>query len=118
LAKPIAKTIQHQAAAHPVFRSACVKFAQLYHRTEVRLRSKATTESVVEHVKPWTEEKAIEFGSNFIGEFIIFSIAGTILIMESMRSSATERKKQEERDAKIERLYQEVERLKASNKPT
>jgi hypothetical protein len=120
LAKPIAKTLQNQTAQHPAFRKLFIQFAQLYHRTEVRLRTKVNNGSGSQpqegadgqSIKPWSEEKAIQFGANFIGEFVVFSIAGIVLVIESVRSSVSERRKQEERDAKIDTLQRDVEKLK------
>jgi hypothetical protein len=54
--------------------------------------------------------------ANFIGEFIVFSIAGGVLLWESLRSSAAERKKVSERDAYIDSIKTEVDRLKDSVK--
>lgn len=118
-AKPIAKMVQDQAAAHPMFRGICIKLSQSYHLMEIRLKSRLNKSSdsqsnsnIQEHIKPLSDEKAIQFGANFIGEFVIFSIAGVALILESLRNSANERKKQAERDGKVEELYKSIEIIK------
>lgn len=120
LAKPIAKIVQDQATAHPTFRGICIKLSQSYHLMEIRLKTRLNKSSdpqfngsnIQEHIKPLSDEKAIQFGANFIGEFVIFSIAGAVLIFESLRSSANERKRQAERDGRIEELYKSIAIIK------
>lgn len=120
LSKPISKIVQKQAVDHPSFRKACIHFSESYHRMEVKLRSrlhdkKNTQDSpLVEEIKPLSDEKAIQFGASFIGEFVIFSIAGIVLLLDSFRSSQLEKKRRAERDEKIANLITSVENLNAS----
>ena len=85
VAKPVANVLKQQTKNHPVFRSVCVRLAQTYHRSEIKMSrrlggaSKAITEAAV---RPLDEQKAIEVGANFLGETLVFIVAGTVLILD------------------------------------
>mgnify|MGYP002787554983 FL=1 len=50
-------------------------------------------------IKPLDEAKAVEVGSEFIGEAIVFIVAGTLLVMDQLSN----RQREQERRADIER---------------
>lgn len=52
-------------------------------------------------IRPLTESKAIDAGANFISEFFLFSVAGTLIFVEALRSK---RKEASRRDTVLERL--------------
>jgi len=72
IAKPVAGTFKKQARDHPWFRSACGRLAQMYHRSEVKMKrriaetnvrsSSAGVEPVEMKIKPLDEQKAVELG--------------------------------------------------------
>ncbi|TEB18644.1 hypothetical protein C9890_0341, partial [Perkinsus sp. BL_2016] len=49
--------------------------------------SKAVTEAAV---RPLDEQKAIEVGANFLGETLVFIVAGTVLILDQTVSAQKE----------------------------
>lgn len=129
VAKPIAGGIKRQARDHPVFRRFCINVAQSYHRAEVRLKrglesnkKKITfpisrlhpshnnqdqttpSEAQTTTIKPLDEAKAVEVGSEFIGEAIVFIVAGTLLVFDQLNN----RQKEQERRAEIERRFSEL----------
>jgi myosin-1 len=136
IAKPVAAAIKRQARDHPTFKRACISVAQSYHRTEVRLKrgladkkrliplrrrslqseseTAASTAAInIEpEIKPLDEQKAVDVGSEFIGEGLVFLVAGTLLVLDQLSS----RQKESERRAEIERrftdLYDQLDRLK------
>lgn len=128
IAKPIASAIKRQARNHPTFRRTCIAVAQNYHRIEVRLRRgldvkkrllptsgrthlhlHASEESATVQqeylIKPLDEVKAIEVGSEFIGEAIVFFVAGTLLVLDQLSN----RRKESERRADIEKRFTELQ---------
>lgn len=111
IAKPISSIIKKSAKNDPKFRQICLRVAQIYHQIDVRCRrnlASRTRESNFGEIRPLNEQKAIELGSNFIGEAIIFGIAGTILFFDIARSSRTEAAKKQVLDARIENIYEQL----------
>ncbi|KAK6541235.1 hypothetical protein TWF694_008602 [Orbilia ellipsospora] len=53
------------------------------------------------HIRPLSDSKAIENGANFISEFFLFSVAGGLILFETLRSR---KKESERRDEVAERL--------------
>ena len=115
VAKPVANILKRQTKNHPVFRSVCVRLAQTYHRTEIKMSrrlggaSKAVTEAVV---RPLDEQKAIEVGANFLGETLVFLVAGTVLIIDQTVSAQKEQARRQVIEDKINQIFKELEELK------
>lgn len=57
------------------------------------------------------EAMAIELGANLIGEAIIFSIAGSCLILEYNRQATKETKKEEVRQMQIQKFTDDIQAL-------
>lgn len=85
VAKPISVALKAQAKEHDAFRSACVRVAQAVHSTDVRLRMRLLGENKIK-VRPLNDKKAVENGANFLLEFFIFLVAGSLILYESYRS--------------------------------
>jgi optic atrophy 3 protein len=115
VAKPVANILKRQTKNHPVFRSVCVRLAQTYHRTEIKMSrrlggaSKAVTEAVV---RPLDEQKAIEVGANFLGETLVFLVAGGVLIMDQTVSAQKEQVRRQVIEDKFNQIFKELEDLK------
>lgn len=137
IAKPISNGIKSYAQNHPGFRAWCIKVAQGYHRSEVRLRrglqsrrlrQKASSDCSVEkeyspllvnvdpEIKPLDPQKAVETGSNFLGELVVFSVASLLLVADQLSSrqrEANRRVELEERLKRIETSLQEATAAKS-----
>lgn len=85
VAKPMALALKAQAKEHEAFRSACIRVAQTVHSTDIKLRMKLLGEKRIK-VRPLNDNKAIENGANFLLEFFIFLVAGSLILYESYRS--------------------------------
>ena len=123
VAKPVANIIKKQTKNHPVFRSACVRLAQTYHKNEIKMSrrlggaSKAVTEAAV---RPLDEQKAIEVGAKFLGETLVFIVAGTVLILDQTVAAQKEQARRQVIEDKFNQLFNEVDGIKAEiarNKP-
>lgn len=75
VSKPLATFIKAQAQNHPKFRSLCIRFAQFTHRHEQMLNVRLIGHQIVS-IKPLTEERAIQAGTELFGEIVLFSLAG------------------------------------------
>lgn len=122
VAKPIASGIKRQARDHQAFRRVCVSIAQIYHRTEVKLKrgldankkrlqpphnrplQSGETTGSESAIRPLDEAKAVEVGSEFIGEALVFLVAGTLLVFDQLSN----RQKEQERRGEIERRFTEL----------
>lgn len=85
LAKPVALALKTQAKEHELFKSVCIRVAQTVHSTDVKLRMRLLGENKIK-VRPLNDKKAIENGANFLLEFFIFLVAGSLILYESFRS--------------------------------
>lgn len=85
IAKPISVAVKAQAKEHEAFRSACIRVAQAVHSTDVKLRMRLLGENKIK-VRPLNDKKAVENGANFLLEFFIFLVAGSLILYESYRS--------------------------------
>lgn len=111
VAKPIATAIKAQAKEHEKFRQGCIRIAQTVHHTDIRLRMSLLGEKKIK-IRPLNDKKAVENGANFLSEFFIFSVAGSLILYESFRSR---KKAADERDAladDIATLQDEIEYIK------
>lgn len=110
VAKPVAQTIKAQAKNHEPFRNACILVAQRVHATDVRLRMRLLGENKIK-VRPLNDKKAIESGANFILEAFIFSVAGLLILYESMRSRKKASTERATVRTDIGDLQEEIQRL-------
>ncbi len=62
-------------------------------------------------IRPLDEQKAIEVGANFIGEAIVFGVAGLLLVVDSMRSHRAEMARRRLIQDKFEQLFEDVQVL-------
>lgn len=125
ISKPISSMIKRQAREHPMFRKVCTRSAQLYHRIDVRMRRKlalktntkkitinstnndidANVQALEAEIKPLDEQKAIDLGAEFIGEAVVFGIAGILLVLEAARSHRAEIGRRRLIEEKFEQLF-------------
>ncbi|ORX91727.1 OPA3-domain-containing protein [Basidiobolus meristosporus CBS 931.73] len=94
IAKPVANTIKNRTKSNPNFRAMCISVAQWTHKAEMNLKMKFLGYNK-EKIRPLNDAKAIEAGANFLGESIIFTIAGSLIVFETLR---TRRNKANERN--------------------
>jgi len=116
VAKPVANVLKKQTKNHPLFRSVCVRLAQTYHRSEIKMSrrlggaSKAVTEAAV---RPLDEQKAIEVGANFLGETLVFIVAGTVLILDQTVSAQKEQARRQVIEEKFNQIFKEIDEIKS-----
>lgn len=105
ISKPIANSIAGRAKSSRLFREyVCIPVAQLFHWYDVKVRMRILNLGKVTTIPKLNQEKAIETGSQLLSEFIILSIASSMLVYEYRRSS----EKEEARQAEVEREKQEM----------
>lgn len=107
MAKPIAARIKNQAREHERFRTVCIDLAQFLHRTEIRLRTNILGEPA-RHIRPLSETRAVENGTNFLAEGFLFTVAASIIIGEQWRSSRSQSKRRDTVDDKLQELSSQV----------
>ncbi|EKM77272.1 hypothetical protein AGABI1DRAFT_62322, partial [Agaricus bisporus var. burnettii JB137-S8] len=107
VAKPIASRIKTQAKEHDRFRTFCVDLAQLLHRSEIQLRTNILGEPT-RHVRPLSESRAIENGANFLAEGFLFTVAASLIISETWRSSRSQSKRRDTVDDQLQDLNDQV----------
>lgn len=117
VAKPVASTFKKQARDHPWFRQACGRLAQFYHRAEVKMKRRIAAKNgeavhqLVTQIKPLDEQKAVELGAEFIGEALIFGVAGTFLLLDAARNNRIESARRALIEQRFNELYERIEQL-------
>ncbi|KAG0592592.1 hypothetical protein KC19_1G265000 [Ceratodon purpureus] len=96
LGKPLAGNLKKHAARHPRFRQIIIDFAQR------RIYGHDT--GVVIH--PLNPERAVQAASDLLGEFIIFGVGGTIVILEVQRNARSEALREAKMRAELEALQE------------
>jgi len=71
-----------------------VDFAQMMHRSEVKLRTYILGEPA-KHIRPLSEVRAVENGANMLAEGFLFAVAASLIVGETWRSSRSESKRRE-----------------------
>ncbi|XP_043271677.1 putative OPA3-like protein CG13603 [Venturia canescens] len=112
ISKPLAKMLVTQAKNHAVFRTYfIIPPAQFYHWAEVKTKMYIMNLGKPTKVAKLNEQMAIELGASLMGEVIIFSVAGGCLILEYNRQVAKETKKEEARQAQIQKFTDDIDSL-------
>lgn len=96
LAKPLSKSVKHQFSRFDVTKRLLIGIGQSYHRITSRLTIWASGYRV-RSITPLEEEKALQDGAEFIGEVFVFSVSGTLIVLEYNRSSNAEKSRQEQK---------------------
>lgn len=106
ISKPVSSIIKRQARTNSKFREGCQKIAQSYHRIEIKMARKLANDKGGEReIKKLNQEKAVEVGSEFIGEALVFGVAGILLVLDQSRTYKRDKRRKlqlEERLKKIE----------------
>ncbi|XP_024369886.1 uncharacterized protein [Physcomitrium patens] len=74
------------------------------HRFQVNLQRRIYGHDTGVAVHPLNPEKAVQAASDLLGEFIIFAVGGTIVILEVQRSSRSEALKEAKMRAELDAL--------------
>ncbi|KAF9995463.1 hypothetical protein BGZ80_000074 [Entomortierella chlamydospora] len=121
ISKPIANSIKSYSVKHPKFRDACIGVAQFTHRAEMQLKMKFLGYKV-ESIRPLNDARAVEIGANFLGEAIIFGVAGSLIILENTRTRMNARDRKNHVDDTLDNLLlvtselrEEIKQLEASS---
>ncbi|KJE91403.1 hypothetical protein CAOG_02540 [Capsaspora owczarzaki ATCC 30864] len=93
MAKPIANVVKTSVVARPLPRKVMVKFGQGFNQVYTRMQLLSMGHRATA-VKPLTEEQALQYGSDILGEFILFGIAASLLFHEFTGSAEKEAAKQ------------------------
>ncbi|XP_067626768.1 optic atrophy 3 protein homolog [Eurosta solidaginis] len=88
LARPFGNYVQIQAKRNYFFRNyICIPPAQFYHWCDVTVKMLLLNLRRPVKVEPLNEAKAIELGAEILGDFIVFLIAATAVVIETTRQS-------------------------------
>lgn len=82
--KPLSNGLKRHAKSHPNFAKFCHKLATSYHYAYINL---AKPLRLPYRISPPTQEQAVEFGANLVGEGAVFGVASGVLYYEYHKSS-------------------------------
>ncbi|EGD80983.1 hypothetical protein PTSG_01565 [Salpingoeca rosetta] len=118
VAKPISKLLKQQAMTHETLRQrVVVPVGQATHWISVRLQ-RLTMNSSRRDVKPLSEDLAVTYGAEFIGEFFIFSVATVMLVGEYNASAKKSAAKEAKLQSTLASLRDDIEQLRAQQADT
>ena len=108
ISKPIAKSLKSSATNHPFFKRICISVAQKTHSFEhsLKLRFLDYNSEAITH--PLSEARAIQKGADFISEFFLFIVAGTVVAAETIRGRLSSQAKSDELDTQLSTLQSEI----------
>lgn len=109
LAKPMAKRIKHDFSRFPITRRLLVNVGQTTHTVTSRLTIWSAGYKV-RSITPLESEKAISKGADFLGEAIVFSVGGGVVVWEYNLSKSKEKEKEKKR---LREMDNDRERLQA-----
>merc|ERR1712048_755789 len=98
LAKPASKQIKTYVSKHPFSKKIVLKIGQFTHISSSRLPNLTSPlKYKVYNITPLEESKALSLGSDFIGEFFIFSVGTSLLVYEYQNKSKKDKLKEQKR---------------------
>eukprot|EP00854_Cymbomonas_tetramitiformis_P014871 gene14871-17582_t len=98
LSKPIASRVKDYAKSHPVARSSMIVFAQKKHEfTTWASQTLKSEDSPKVFAGRLSEERALAAGADFLGESLIFAVAGAVTYYEYRKGNI----KDEQKSAKV-----------------
>lgn len=100
ISKPMAKQIKHQATKYDTSRSALITVGQTTHAITTRMTIWSSGYKV-RSISQLEDEKALSRGADLLSEFIVFGVAAAVTTYEYLKSSESNRKKEESRLQKI-----------------
>ena len=81
IAKPVANRMKAEASKHPNFSKFCIDLGQRVHQISSKVNVLSSGYKFV-GAKALTEDVALSDGIGFVSEFVVFSVAGAIIIVE------------------------------------
>jgi len=109
LAKPLAKRIKHDFSRFPLTQRLLISIGQTTHVVTSRMTIWSAGYKV-RSITPLDPEKAMSDGADFLGESIVFFVAGSVVVLEYNLSKAKEKEKEEKR---LSEMDNESKRLQA-----
>jgi hypothetical protein len=106
VSKPMANALKRKARTNEFFHSVCFQLAQGYNRMDMKLKQNFL--DYKSEIKPLSEQKAIEMGSNFVAEFILFLVGAGCIFGEAYRSSLSNKNKRDLLQKQIEELEEKL----------
>ena len=111
LSKPIAKSLKRSATTHPSLQKVCISIAQKTHSLEHSLKLKFLEYDSKAIHKPLSESRALESGADFLSEFFLFVVAGSVVVAEGVRTRLSAKSKSEDVNIKISNLEKDLDSL-------
>ena len=109
ISKPVAKQIKHSATKYETSRSALIAVGQASHKITTRMTIWSSGYKV-RSISKLEDEAALSRGADLLSEAIVFGVAATVTTYEYLRSSASNKKKE---DARLQQIRDDATKLQA-----
>ena len=114
VAKPVASRIKAHAREAPFFRGTMIALGRKLHFGSVQLERIADGKAALRHVSDLTEQVAVERGTDFLAEAVVYSVSASIVGYEfvmSERKAQAQAAKEAAKEAEVLRLKEANEEL-------
>ncbi len=112
MSKPLVSSFKSYATSNNMFKRACISTGQFMHRLEKGFAGRTRLGLPgAPKILPLSEERALETGASMLSEFILFSIAGGLLVWENRRNAKSSENKQTTQDKRVADLESKLNEL-------
>uniref|UniRef100_A0A7S2UM42 OPA3-like protein n=1 Tax=Attheya septentrionalis TaxID=420275 RepID=A0A7S2UM42_9STRA len=101
LSKPMAKRIKHEASRYPWSQRLLINVGQTTHTITSRMTIWSAGYKV-RSITPLEPDKALVNGAELLGEVVVFSVSGVLVVYEYNRSKTKEKQKEEQKLAEMQ----------------
>ncbi|XP_065919273.1 optic atrophy 3 protein homolog [Dysidea avara] len=109
ISKPIARALQAYARRNEFMRLyVCSPPAQAYHKLQVFVRMRLMGSQAPVEVQRLSEDKAVQMGSELLGELMLFAVGAGLISYEYIRSAQKAKEKEVAQDDHIVALSRRV----------
>jgi len=117
VSKPVANKLKESASTHPVFQSRLVALGQRMHELNIRMAQSLKSEAELAGRKVFLtrldEQTALKKGADLLGETMIFSAVGFMLLVENRTSKWKDDAKEKKARASKAAVAEELRALRA-----
>ena len=110
ISKPIAKRIKSRAVDHDGFKRMCINVAEFNNKTTHHFNRIVRKYNVP--YRSINEEYAVNKGAEMLGELVVYSIAGGLIIEEYTRTKISKAKNEQEVQDRLRILESEIKEIK------
>lgn len=112
LSKPIAQGIKSRAVYNSIFKKICISVGEFSNKTTYNLNKFVNRYKVP--YRPIDNEHAVNKGADMLGEIVVYSIAGVLIVEEYARTTIQKKHNEQAMQDRLDTMEKNIEKIKAS----